>query len=152
MNITLTNYLNNKVSEKEVFDFVFNKIIEQGKPSVIRRIVDGIASAPCAYRGDNGCKCAFGHIITDEELNVIQTHWFRTIDINTLPAPHIMQIAMAHLKDKEIDPLNLETNYKNNFILSLQRAHDVAAYNPNFIDAYKSNMEGVKVAYRVLRS
>lgn len=46
----------------------FNKaylgVIAQGGPS--KRVFHG--SESCAYQGDNGRKCAVGHILTDDEL------------------------------------------------------------------------------------
>ena len=47
---------------KETFEYVLNKILEQGEPSLNK---DG----KCLYRGPNGLKCAAGHLISDEEYN-----------------------------------------------------------------------------------
>ena len=46
------------VEAQEVFDFAVGKVIEQGAPALS-------ADNFCAYRGDLGRKCAFGHLIPD---------------------------------------------------------------------------------------
>lgn len=47
----------------QLYDFVVERITEQGRPSV-----DCLARA-CVYRGANGAKCAVGHIIADEHYS-----------------------------------------------------------------------------------
>ena len=46
------------VEAQEVFDFAVGKVIEQG-------VQARGAKYQCAYRGGNGTKCAFGHLIPD---------------------------------------------------------------------------------------
>lgn len=46
------------VEAQEVFDFAVGKVIEQG-------VQARGAQYQCAYRGMNGTKCAFGHVIPD---------------------------------------------------------------------------------------
>jgi len=46
------------VEAQEVFDYSVSKVIEQGVKAL------GMKNQ-CAYRGENGTKCAFGHLIPD---------------------------------------------------------------------------------------
>lgn len=51
--------LNELVTDKDVFDYVSSFLINQNEKSTA-------LSVGCAYRGDNGKKCAIGCIIADE--------------------------------------------------------------------------------------
>ena len=46
------------VEAQEIFDYSVSKVIEQG-------VQARGAEYQCAYRGENGTKCAFGHLIPD---------------------------------------------------------------------------------------
>lgn len=46
------------VEAQEVFDYSVSKVIEQG-------VQAKGAQNQCAYRGENGTKCSFGHVIPD---------------------------------------------------------------------------------------
>lgn len=47
-------------SLQEIFTFVAEALLKQGKPSIS-------AKGNCLYRGSDGCKCAAGWLIPDEE-------------------------------------------------------------------------------------
>jgi len=51
-------------SEQEVFDYVIGHLVSQGKQSLQTE-----GWEPCAYRGENGTKCAVGALIPDEVYN-----------------------------------------------------------------------------------
>ena len=53
--------LEDLVTGQEVFDFVVENLRKQGCKSE--------TNSGCAYRGDNGLKCAAGFLITDEEYH-----------------------------------------------------------------------------------
>lgn len=55
---------------QETFDFVMAKLHEQGGPSVISVRDAEDDGNLCRYRGENGRKCAVGHLISDEEACV----------------------------------------------------------------------------------
>ena len=63
MNITTHNL--HEHTAQEVFDFVVGKVLEQGCKSV--HCETNFAAVSCMYRGNNGNKCAFGHLIADED-------------------------------------------------------------------------------------
>lgn len=52
----------NKKLFQETFDKIAIALIEQGQQSKSEYL-------SCAYRGIDGCKCAIGHLIPDEEYN-----------------------------------------------------------------------------------
>ena len=54
----------NAATAQEVFDYVIGHLVSQGKQSIQ---MEGGES--CAYRGDNGAKCAVGVLIPDEVYN-----------------------------------------------------------------------------------
>lgn len=51
-------------SEQEVFDYVIGHLVSQGRQSIDKKAKGGWV--PCAYRGENGAKCAVGALIPDE--------------------------------------------------------------------------------------
>lgn len=54
----------NAATAQEVFDYVIGHLVSQGKQSIQME-----GREPCAYRGDNGLKCAVGVLISDEVYN-----------------------------------------------------------------------------------
>jgi hypothetical protein len=52
---------NNQIEEQELFNAALFGLRKQGQPSMV-------VGGP-AYRAPNGCKCAVGHILSDEEYN-----------------------------------------------------------------------------------
>jgi predicted RNase H-like nuclease len=56
----------NLTDPQEVFDTVAQHLIAQGKKSMARLSEDPHPHAVCAYRGENGTKCAVGCLIPDE--------------------------------------------------------------------------------------
>lgn len=127
-NPTLRSFLNGKHSKKTVFNFVYNKVLEQGKAS----LGDGNR---CAYRSSNG-KCAAGHLIPDREMNAIMK-----VD------PSVNNGGVYCLLDALDIPVRDTNGMKVNFIRDLQRAHDEAAFRNDgrasdavFIKQYKQKM------------
>lgn len=49
------------MDKQEIFNIVYNGLKAQG---FVKSVLGEIKR--CAYRGDNDCKCAFGHLIPDE--------------------------------------------------------------------------------------
>mgnify|MGYP000506341859 CR=1 FL=1 len=54
-----------KATAQQVFDYVVRKLFEQGCKSTVSN--DG--DLHCAYRGNDGTKCAGGWLIRDEQYN-----------------------------------------------------------------------------------
>lgn len=50
----------------EVIDYVYAQLKQQGRPGMTG---DDIVSLACAYRTEDGCKCAIGHIVSDDDYN-----------------------------------------------------------------------------------
>jgi hypothetical protein len=144
-NPTLKGFLEGKFTQQEIYDFVYNKIIEQGKPSMV--VTDRISGATsCAYRGENGCKCAIGHLLTDEDLKDIEKHNKTTYPTNHLRAMTIMDIMTTYL----ITPsLTLYVDKNTWFISRLQRAHDNYYRFPSFIQLFKEDMKSIAIDYNL---
>lgn len=54
-------------TRQEVFDYVAPLLLAQGQKST----GDFEYGSSCAYRGQNDCKCAIGHLIPDEEYSTV---------------------------------------------------------------------------------
>lgn len=54
------------MDQQEVFNKVYRHLLTQGERSESTFTVDGIDRPGCAYRGDEGRKCAIGCLIDDD--------------------------------------------------------------------------------------
>lgn len=132
---TIRSFFNGEHDKQEVYDFVYKKIIEQGKASIAD---DNM----CSYRSENGCMCAAGHLITNEDMFIATEY---DSNINTMGI-RSLSIAIG------IDPNDHDNEI--DFIRSLQDAHDEAAYylgnrvnDETFLHNYKVNMNLVAKCY-----
>lgn len=50
---------------QQIFDYVVDKLRKQNRKSM--NIEPGSDEGVCVYRSDDGCKCAAGHLIGDDE-------------------------------------------------------------------------------------
>jgi hypothetical protein len=96
-------------SEQEVFNWIVTKLMEQGKKSVDAR-------SHCMYRGEDGCKCAAGWVIGDDEYTVSfedQTWSSLVAKYDYVPSSHSKLIyELQHIHDAfTVD------KWKNKFIL-----------------------------------
>jgi hypothetical protein len=74
-------------TNQEIFDIVAKHLLTQNEKS-IRKNSNTRTQGVCAYRGDNGCKCAAGVLIPDEHyLKDMEGHsWFRLISKDLVPS------------------------------------------------------------------
>lgn len=135
-NPTLRGFLSGKFSKQAVFDYVRKKVNEQGNPSV--------DNGNCVYRGENGCKCAAGHLVTDKDMAKV---------------PHANGNGIFTLA-RFLDIPNYDTPNEGKlyFISSLQSAHDTAAYDirtgsyrygEKFLKEFNNIMNGVANDYNL---
>lgn len=91
-------------SNQQVFDYVVTKLAEQGKPSVGQ-------GGKCQYRGEDGCKCAVGWLISDKQYD---HEWdkFSGMSVDATTVSSVMD----------------ELGYSRSLLRSLQNAHDDAAH------------------------
>lgn len=117
-NPTLRGFLKGKHSKKTIFDFVRQKINEQGRPSMLS---DGGA---CLYRGPDGIKCAAGHLISDKDMAKTNSEDFLNMNYTNL-------YALAPF-------IGIRTEYilddKFAFAVELQGAHDNAVWDNRKLD------------------
>lgn len=102
---------------QEAFDRAYNGVIKQGRPSLV--------NGDLAFRGDNGCKCAVGHCVSDRTLKKA----FKTGKVsNTGPAA---QLAVV---------VGVRSDAKIYFWQDLAKCHDRPAwFNPEvFIKEFKA--------------
>lgn len=55
------------MTKQETFNLVVSALLAQGRPSVGVEPIGGFNR--CRYRGDDGCKCAVGHLIPDDKYD-----------------------------------------------------------------------------------
>jgi hypothetical protein len=110
MNPTLQSYFNGTHTEADLMDFVEQKLLEQGRMS--------INGSSCAYRSEDGCKCAIGYLIPDE-------HYLSEMDKpSAVQFTHIRNIILMYHDTLHIDINDPEYTKKVAFIQSLQYTHD----------------------------
>jgi hypothetical protein len=70
---------------QEVFDFIVDKVIKQGKPAI---------QGKCVYLTDDGLKCAAGQLLDDKELQQLKntdsltSSWGALVARGFVPAEH----------------------------------------------------------------
>lgn len=79
-----------QMSSQQIFDIVATHLFTQGKRSM--HIEVGRISGRCAYRGDNGLKCAIGVLLPD---SVVRDTW----DIYTVAIANICDDRNASVKN-----------------------------------------------------
>ncbi len=87
---------------QEIFDIVTTGLLTQGKASESK---DG----GCAYRGEDGCKCAIGFLISDEQYRGC----YEGLAVGALLTNHLLPTE-----------LDQEFMHHNPLIYRLQRLHD----------------------------
>lgn len=119
-----------EVTEQEVFDYVAEKIFEQGKPAY------DTGQASCTYRLGN-LKCAAGHLIRDEDYKEEYKYstWYTLVENDGFPEIHerlISKLQFAHDNSvSEIDPSLFLTKFDsrlaevaNDFNLEYKRKYE----------------------------
>lgn len=107
----------NDFSQQQIIEFIADKLIRQNERSV------SYMRGGCRYRGDNGTKCAIGHLLTDEEYR-------RDMEGTTIKSSHFRQY---------------EINYRTLAMLAeLQDMHDC-----NAIFAWPMILEGIAKKYEL---
>jgi hypothetical protein len=92
-------------SEQEIFNFVYIRLREQGKPSMDKP--EGGGFGTCLYRGPGGTACAAGHLI-------LQKNYSANLEFNDVLADHVWEA------------IGLPARWQD-LVRGLQRAHDHAA-------------------------
>lgn len=104
------NYLDPRgKTPQEIFDFVVRAVVAQGRPSLSAR-------GDCAYRGEEGARCAAGFLLTDDEVDQYNTGYgFFELPIAD-ELPRDILLVVGHL----------------------QNAHDRASLSDKFVDTFLS--------------
>ena len=115
------------VKAQEVFDFAVGKVIEQG-------VQARGSQNQCAYRGENGTKCTFGHLIPDAlykkrmegmsaQALLCNEPYYKFNNVEALMPSlevHVGLIEALQAAHDNVDPVNFVPNFR-------RRAEAVAA-------------------------
>jgi len=117
------------VEAQEIFDYSVSKVIEQGEQAL------GMESR-CLYRGENGTKCAVGHLIPDALYNK---------KMEGYGPDEVLGCLLG--EDFRCD-LNLRASLRQHTHLldALQDAHDNACPD-DFVPNFRRRAEAVAKAY-----
>ena len=107
------------MNRQQFFDTAIAGIIAQGGPSIDDK-------GNCLYRAPDGCKCALGHLIADEDYDPD----FEDKVPSTAASSHPLNLA-----------LGLTTFEDRNFAAALQGVHDCASKLPDFMPAFIAEAE-----------
>lgn len=116
-----------------IFDKVCNLLILQGKGSFNGDRDGCIDNRMCAYRGPEGLKCAVGQLLTDEQI--AKYHIREGNTPNEFPEELI----------KELLPEMQDLKHGEDFLRSMQRAHDNATLARPLTDSTKTWVAGFKL-------
>lgn len=85
-------------TELEVFTYVKNHLLKQGRKSVIHGTF-------CQYRGDNGGKCAAGCLIPDAEYDpaIEGKIWTELVNFDEVPSNHCKLIRKLQIIHDQYD-------------------------------------------------
>lgn len=80
-------------TSQEVYDIVASHMLKQNKRSSSKKLP---GSRRCAYRGDDGLKCAAGCLIPDEVYSFTfeQLPWADLVEFHNFPSEHIFLITV----------------------------------------------------------
>lgn len=100
-----------RMTKQEIFDKVATHLLTQNIKSLrdVTSCEDGVLYSGCAYRGDNGTKCAIGCLIPDEA-------YLHEIEGSTCRSGAVVEL-LKSLYD-------FHTEYQMSFLRQLQIVHD----------------------------
>lgn len=114
------------MTPQEVFDTVVAALVKQGRKSLAEN-GDPSISKDCRYRGDDGLKCAIGHLIPDDEY----AEWMEGMGTTTL----LLELESRDMRGLSIYALIDE---HNDMLGNLQECHDTSDdedFVAEFLDA-----------------
>lgn len=113
------------MTEQEVFNKVWDHIINQGEPSV-NEVGD------CLYRGPNGLKCAAGIFLTNKQAEKLDA-----------------ESGTTWVKAVQMFP-NLE-KFPNKLIMQLQECHDYSSSvrDDDFVEEFKRQVIAIADKYNL---
>jgi hypothetical protein len=125
------------MTDQEIFDTVAKHLIAQGKQSLLPQVAGDSEYNGCAYRGENGTKCAIGCLIPDELYNPIIENTSVQVFFDTVSATEFVRGHNVSAVDPEIalddflaitqkigDFIGRTGNDTESLLGDLQSAHD----------------------------
>ncbi len=113
------------MNEREMVEFVFDKLIEQGK----RSVRDGL----CVYRFDDGCRCAAGWLIPDNKYSP-------DLEQCVCWEDDMANFDEAHKeRARKVVKILEEQGYNPYSVRYLQKIHDNDEFSIDFVSRMKEN-------------
>ena len=124
-----------KENKLKILDIVMKGLSEQNWQKSVKVLTDGIPS--CQYRGDNGLKCALGHLIPDS----VYHRDMEAVPMRDVFYSHIEEIILKMFQpDKtRMDPV--ERDQWRRFCASMQSLHDDVLINEDGSTNMKDDFE-----------
>jgi hypothetical protein len=109
--------MSDKIYYQEIFNKVKKHLLTQARPSLRQTLANAVE---CAYRGDDGTKCAVGCLITDEAYAMYgaEIEGCSVSVINTLNNRKSLMLAALQMSNIPTDSATLR------FLTALQQVHD----------------------------
>ena len=117
------------MNKQEIFDRAVCGVYSQGKKSISGEKFGQV----CAYRGNNGLKCAIGHIITDEQIEKYKVDNSSSIDSFS----------------EELIEVICSDDDAEEFLIQLQDAHDAASTSLDFKTDFLSRANFVATRFNL---
>jgi hypothetical protein len=128
------DYLDQKITDQDVFNHVYHQIILQNEPA-------NSGTANVLLNPATGCKCALGHLLSDAELDVIQ-------DKGNSYAIGVNGICMFLGYDMGF-VYNGSWDHRHGFLHELRLAHDRVSTETDFIHSFKGRMKQIADTYNL---
>ena len=112
-----------KSSLQRIYEYALKHIRKQGKPAVIS------PGGTCVYRAEDGCVCAVGAMLTDEQ---IATQGIRNDQAVSTAREKFSPLIGADRTGKKMD-----------LLVALQRAHDASSRAGDFLSVFEAKMQKV---------
>lgn len=113
------------MNNQEAFNKAVLGVVAQGGPSLVAPHLG--ASSQCAYRAENGRKCAVGHLIEDDDY---------TPQFEDNPAT-VVYVTLKSLEDLDLELLN-----------ALQYAHDTM-YSDENLDEFIADAKDIAIKHNL---
>ena len=117
----------NEVNNQEAFNKAVLGVVAQGGPSMVEPHLDYCSQ--CAYRAENGRKCAVGHLIEDEDYD-----------------PYVERKSVSHLHFRGYLPKLSDVSVE--LLVELQDSHDSMLADEN-LDEFIKDAKDIASRYNL---
>lgn len=134
---------------QEVFNKAVMGVIEQGGPAIK---MNTVGSKSCAYRGNDGAKCAVGHILPDRLAIAADFFGLMPSDVVGMMSNNSSDRSAKFIKKFETEILDIGDINVWKLLTKLQAAHDEAFSDMedasgDFLRDFKANCHDIAKEY-----